>query len=62
MKYICITKYIHSFTINKYTKSFLITKLTTDHWSKPYSSLATILGVHLGISLDMGFSTVARLI
>ena len=34
MKYICITKYIHCFTINKYT-SFLITDLTTDHWSKP---------------------------
>ena len=28
MKHICITKYVHSFTINKYTKSFLITNLT----------------------------------
>ena len=27
MKYICITKYIHSFLISKYTKSFLITFL-----------------------------------
>ena len=35
MKYICITKYIHSFTVNIYIKTFVITKLTTDHWSKP---------------------------
>ena len=35
MKYICITKHMHCFTISKYTKSFLITKLTTDNWSKP---------------------------
>ena len=35
IKYTCITKCIHCFTINKYTKSFLITKPTTDNWSKP---------------------------
>ena len=39
MNCICITQYIHCFAINKYTKSFLITKLKTDHWSKPQSTL-----------------------
>ena len=30
MKYICITKYIHCFTINKYTRKFLDNK--TYNW------------------------------
>ena len=45
MNYICMTKYIHCFTLNKYTKCFLIPKLTTDHRLKLQSTLDTSLGV-----------------
>ena len=45
MKYLNITKYIHCFSMNKCTNSFTITKLTTEHWSWPQSTLDTNLGV-----------------
>ena len=53
MKQICITKYIHCSSINKYIESFLITKLTTDYWSKPQSTLDISFGVYLFFYSEM---------